>query len=51
MNTVEWIERPKHLLMNWCSIIAFMLSSNDWSRLWLPSFASKKLGEDMEEKS
>lgn len=37
--------------MYWCSIMAFILSSNDCSRLWLLSFASKKLGEDIEEKS
>ena len=31
--------------------MAFRASSKDWSRVWLFSFASKKLGEDIDAKS
>jgi hypothetical protein len=31
--------------------MAFIASSNDWSKVWLLSFASKKLGEDIDANS
>lgn len=41
----------RDLPVNLCSRIMLMKSSNDARRVWLVSFANKKLGEDMEEKS
>lgn len=39
------------LPVNLCSRIMLMKSSNDARRVWLDSFANKKLGEDIEVKS
>ena len=40
----------RYLLAYWCSRMAFMLSSNDRRRSWLLSLASRKPGDDIDEK-
>lgn len=42
--------RVKNILLNLCSIIAFIDSSSDVSRAWFVSFANRKLGDDINEK-
>ena len=44
------LELSSNLLIYWCSIMAFMLSSNERRRSWLPSLANRNPGDDMEEK-